>query len=414
MGATNQMSRVLILGAGASHGHGVTGAHKPPLCGGFFNHPISGSLNRRYQELFEHIEDTTGSDVRGKPNVDVEELFGKLESGWKLGGYQSKETILRFGTPEASVCPLDIFCGYLVDMIHLATKWLKKNSCPFHTKIVKGWLKPGDTIISFNYDLIMDCSLKQIGLWHESSGYGLSERQDKTSPKSAIMLLKPHGSLNWFPSYKNPEPHGLLNWLPSYKNPSLFDRSLGEEAEGNKKSEETIRVMKLDETVRGRLDSGERDWSIIGIVPGMIKYVKELASNELDFVGRGLVEFAVKVSEYEKPWFSVPPVTPLLVFPTPYKSLRKMMFAELKYVWRHVRTRLEKCKEIVAIGFSFRDEHFNQLLFESSLERATPLRLRVVTKDLTDVERISGKFGSGNIEVEHIRGWLEEFSTTIG
>ena len=61
------MSRVLILGAGASFGHGVLKEPRPPLSAGFFSHPLTVSLAGDYEDLFQYIRDTVGIDVLSKP-----------------------------------------------------------------------------------------------------------------------------------------------------------------------------------------------------------------------------------------------------------------------------------------------------------------------------------------------------------
>lgn len=90
-------------------------------------------------------------------------------------------------------------------------------------------------VISFNYDLSLDTVLKESGLWHPATGYGvpfveyldpveleakrveeesgrpalLEQRRFAATPPSSWLLLKPHGSLNWVWSYHKFGPRGL-------------------------------------------------------------------------------------------------------------------------------------------------------------------------------------------------------------
>lgn len=85
--------------------------------------------------------------------------------------------------------------------------------CTHHEALV-GHLQAGDTIISYNYDCLMDCSLRTAGAnrWNAYYGYGLKSlaEQDKLgqhpfwSPDNDVAaeqetayLLKLHGSLNF-------------------------------------------------------------------------------------------------------------------------------------------------------------------------------------------------------------------------
>ena len=56
-------------------------------------------------------------------------------------------------------------------------------------------LRPGDTIITFNYDLGVERALRSAGLWDVNNGYGFSIDDGKTT--SPVEVLKLHGSMNW-------------------------------------------------------------------------------------------------------------------------------------------------------------------------------------------------------------------------
>jgi hypothetical protein len=56
-------------------------------------------------------------------------------------------------------------------------------------------LRPGDTVITFNYDLGIERALRAAGKWDINNGYGFSIG-DREQP-SPVTLLKLHGSTNW-------------------------------------------------------------------------------------------------------------------------------------------------------------------------------------------------------------------------
>lgn len=56
-------------------------------------------------------------------------------------------------------------------------------------------IKPGDSIITFNYDDSLERELKRAGIWNLSHGYGFALGDADTH--SEVLLLKLHGSINW-------------------------------------------------------------------------------------------------------------------------------------------------------------------------------------------------------------------------
>lgn len=61
----------------------------------------------------------------------------------------------------------------------------------------------GDVVITFNYDLLVEQGLWEKGLWNPSNGYGVGKiyNQEKcelsNSAESKVIVIKPHGSVNW-------------------------------------------------------------------------------------------------------------------------------------------------------------------------------------------------------------------------
>lgn len=60
------------------------------------------------------------------------------------------------------------------------------------------WVQPGDTIISFNWDLLQEVTLWRAAKWSYLDGYGF---ESPASPpgveRSPVRILKLHGSVNW-------------------------------------------------------------------------------------------------------------------------------------------------------------------------------------------------------------------------
>lgn len=89
-------------------------------------------------------------------------------------------------------------------------------------RAVKRAFVPGDTIITFNWDCVLESILWDAGLWSLSDGYGFHVAIDPSLVRhwsipslatrpSGIEILKAHGSINWVTS---PEHHRIgLNFL---------------------------------------------------------------------------------------------------------------------------------------------------------------------------------------------------------
>ncbi|HTF69519.1 MAG TPA: hypothetical protein VK638_43255 [Edaphobacter sp.] len=56
-------------------------------------------------------------------------------------------------------------------------------------------VRPGDTVITFNYDVALDSKLQRCGKWLVGDGYGFPV--EPLPAGSTVRILKLHGSINW-------------------------------------------------------------------------------------------------------------------------------------------------------------------------------------------------------------------------
>lgn len=68
-------------------------------------------------------------------------------------------------------------------------------------KVAEAWpklLKPGDVILTFNWDILHEVILWRSGLWSYRDGYGFQcGAQGEREDCSQVLILKLHGSVNW-------------------------------------------------------------------------------------------------------------------------------------------------------------------------------------------------------------------------
>jgi hypothetical protein len=73
---------------------------------------------------------------------------------------------------------------------------IRENAARAYERFSSEVVKPGDCVITFNYDVSLDRALQQSHKWNISNGYGFPFTSEGT--QSTIKLLKLHGSSNWY------------------------------------------------------------------------------------------------------------------------------------------------------------------------------------------------------------------------
>lgn len=206
------MNKVYVLGAGASAGY--TGSYigeTSPVARNFFqkaalvkniHHIRDRDFNdeaMQYRHIFQFIKRFWGVAPEHLPqaNLNMEEVLTLLHI--ELEESRAEHDFLLRAYEE-----------YLILMALTFEKILYGAPCPYHRAIAES-LQPGDTVISFNYELLMDYALAEPGQgkkvnWQFTDGYGVScckidgagrLLEQANRGRSDLQLLKLHGSLNW-------------------------------------------------------------------------------------------------------------------------------------------------------------------------------------------------------------------------
>lgn len=117
-------------------------------------------------------------------------------------------------------CPIPYMRGLMVDHLrgarqfihHYIVELLLPEQLSPKTELLdklSSLIEPNDTVITFNYDILIEQVLWRHGIWNPLDGYGIGkihrhEELDHTSFKeSEVTVIKLHGSINW----------GTPNWL---------------------------------------------------------------------------------------------------------------------------------------------------------------------------------------------------------
>lgn len=203
VGIRRAVRATVVLGAGASRGASFVDTTRqvlPPLDADFFRQAQrldEQSFRGNVRKVIEFVRDDYGP--ARQPTLET--VFTQLQ------GFEQflKQFSIRPGRrPERYQKQL----GYLLELIPLVFRAaFGEQRCDWHDRIAYA-LRRGDALISFNYDALIDESIRQwsAGIWRADRGYGFKipdaavwSAPDTPGPfpTEHLRLLKPHGSLHW-------------------------------------------------------------------------------------------------------------------------------------------------------------------------------------------------------------------------
>jgi|GEM_PF-5616402 len=212
---------VVILGAGATRGASFGSASpvvRPPLDADFFLQLRASELgtSEDAQRLLQFLEDEFG-DVE----LSMEAFYSQVHLHDQFVGDFPRGK----GRRQRYEWARRYFLRIIPSLFGLA---LAGQKCRWHNALAAA-LAPGDTVITFNYDCLIDASLRDVAKrkWDPATGYGveasgsLDAWTDHTGkgrfPVKRLSLLKLHGSMNWQVE------DGRLHLLPDAYSPRSED-----------------------------------------------------------------------------------------------------------------------------------------------------------------------------------------------
>ena len=206
---------VVVLGAGATRGASFVDGNRaclPPLDSDFYTQ-LQRIANGKHQKLIDEVISDAVEMFGTNFSVTMETMFTTLEHTSRMletTGENKDFTVEDIWRKQNRL--KQAIAAVLEESISPSVT--TPNDCRYHERLVRG-LRKSDAIISFNYDCVIDHSLKLHGAtkWNPHHGYGfilkgaggknLTGDQFWMPPGSGVVaadsikLLKLHGSLNF-------------------------------------------------------------------------------------------------------------------------------------------------------------------------------------------------------------------------
>jgi hypothetical protein len=203
--------RLLVLGAGATRGADFGPSFQrmcePPLNADFFTQLQRISEPERRRNLVRSIIADVVELFGANFSLTMEDYFTQLEF---LSRTVARSPVGAGMTTADLQAKRDRLMSGLSSVLEVSTDAAIRESggCRLHKLLVEH-LRPRDTVISFNYDCVLDHALRRDGdhKWSARYGYAIPKPSrilgaDRWDPASAATSqatchLKLHGSLNW-------------------------------------------------------------------------------------------------------------------------------------------------------------------------------------------------------------------------
>jgi hypothetical protein len=200
-GLHKRRDALVVLGAGATRGASFVAAPNvlsPPLDADFFSQLRASDLadDDDGEKLLEFVVQEFG-DL----DVSMEAFYSQVH----LHDQFVAELPKGKGRRRSYEWAMRRFLRLIPPLFGAA---IPNQNCSWHDALIRG-LDAEDAIISFNYDCVVDRSLRDMGRrrWDPAGGYGVPASGDVAAwrdhtgrgplPKQGLRLLKLHGSLNW-------------------------------------------------------------------------------------------------------------------------------------------------------------------------------------------------------------------------
>jgi hypothetical protein len=203
------MNTVVVLGAGASYGEDLekrypeARPHRTPLTNGFFDLDLLTDIG--YLDVASHL-DAVLDYVRERNLIQEDLGYGRWKRLDLEQLFTSIEVEREFQNPESDQgARLTIVRNQLVRHIRKVLGQCTRGARGKYHSQLKSLLQQDDSVITFNWDLLMDQTFTNLGAGGDQYSNSIHRlaitsnalNSDQLSPGEGL-YLKLHGSLSWF------------------------------------------------------------------------------------------------------------------------------------------------------------------------------------------------------------------------
>ena len=205
---------VYIFGAGATRGAFSERKQPPPIDSDFFD-AVKNIRGHGTPRLAKEVLRSVWELYRRTSGVSLEAYYRDIETRAKISEFAKPANQPKNWERRTLQFQELIRRVYIQTTCETTSREMSPIKSDLHQSVL-GQLRDKDTIVTYNYDLVIEESFKNADLWNPIDGYGvdvsgkthdwcrkwLESHSYNSKAKSKILLLKLHGSLNW-EFYKN-------------------------------------------------------------------------------------------------------------------------------------------------------------------------------------------------------------------
>lgn len=388
------MADVYIFGAGASRAYGQSPSGVfPPLARDFFktygNLPIAGDFEVRVGDIVNYVKDVFAVQPGrfGEFNQDIEQFMTQLDLQLR---YLAGQVAEGDATPEvfANFVQSNKAYDQMIFLIAHVLNEIQNGPVSVEYRAIATNCRPSDTLITFNWDTLLDRAMYETGVWSPDTGYAVlfeSILEKTWRPPTATktqepLLLKLHGSTNWLVNYMTRHlTHGdrgmvTRNQREGYK-AVIFDAKF-KQIEDQLESSPEIRIGTWGM-------SPPPEPSHPDALPLCLVDASQHYPSYNDRYRPGYAAFSYFFPP-NHPRTEVP-LMPLVVAPTSFKLYDEFSHV-LDPLWKYAEQALAQAQTVVIVGYSFPDTDIRALnLLRNSFATHTPSKIEVINPQPTSI-----------------------------
>jgi hypothetical protein len=397
----SSMKKVIILGAGASKSYeGSKTGVKMPIANDFFETfrklDIAENPWVLIGELLHYISEMNNADILDflNYNGDIETLHTEIQE--KLYRELQRKNF-KLGPDNITV--IKTYNQLIFLFISVINEIQNGSISESHIALAKQ-LNDEDSIITFNWDTLMDRALKETSDWNTDFGYFVSpvaifrntwkNVDDNKKSLSFPVLLKLHGASNWLTSHNLPE-NGKMELMQEIDPDKFFIY------------ESTVNPY---DCFAGKFMDGYEDFSYGYYPPNLPIQGKSAPEGIL------IMSFRIKKPLVPEGMSNNSGLTAMPLIIPPVKHKEYDSFGDLFHdLWTETRDRLISADKIYIIGYSFpiTDIRSDKLFTSAFKKRKDYPEIIILNPNPDDIfDRFHNQFGVPKNKIKVIKDYFNK------